>query len=78
MFYLFPLASIGQKAVYEIYAIQFSDGWNPLSTEIAVGAKTIDSLQGCSMIWLLKGKGEKLILVDAGFTDTAQYPQPNT
>ena len=75
---LFPLSSIGQTGTYEIFAIQFSDGWNPLSSEIAVGAKTDVSLQGCSMVWLLKGKQGKLILVDAGFTDTTQYPQTSS
>jgi glyoxylase-like metal-dependent hydrolase (beta-lactamase superfamily II) len=74
--YFIPLIATSQKETYEIFAIQFSDdGWSPLSSEIAVGAKTIDSLKGCFMFWLLKGKNGKLIMVDAGFTDTAQHPQ---
>ena len=45
---------------------------NPV--KIAVGSKANDSITGNAMVWLLKGNNGRIILVDAGFTDTAQYP----
>ena len=51
---------------YEVYAIQFGQSWFMKLSEAAVGASDKDSIEGCNMFWLLKGK-EKIILVDAGF-----------
>jgi glyoxylase-like metal-dependent hydrolase (beta-lactamase superfamily II) len=51
---------------YEVYAIQFAQSWFMKLSEVAVGASDKDSIEGCYMFWLLKGK-EKTILVDAGF-----------
>lgn len=71
------LYTSAQPIQYEIYAIEFAYGeWKPYATDIAVGAQTNDSLEGNFVIWLLKGKN-KLILVDAGYTDTTQYPTSN-
>jgi hypothetical protein len=51
---------------YEVYAIQFGQSWFMKLSEAAVRASDKDSIEGCNMFWLLKGK-EKIILVDAGF-----------
>ncbi len=40
--------------------------------EIAVGANAKDSVQGCHMVWLLKGENGRNILVDAGWIDTSK------
>jgi len=74
---LMAFNSFSQENNYEIYAFEFARNWKVAATEIAVGAVTKDSILGSSIIWLLKGKDGKLILVDAGFTDTAQFPVRN-
>ncbi|PWT70259.1 MAG: hydrolase glyoxylase [Bacteroidetes bacterium] len=51
---------------YEVYAIQFGQPWFAKASEAAVGAPDKDSIEGCNIFWLLKGR-EKIILVDAGF-----------
>jgi glyoxylase-like metal-dependent hydrolase (beta-lactamase superfamily II) len=58
----------GQPNVYDIYALEYRRGdWNPLVSEIAVGASAKDTLEGNFAIWLLQNKNGKHILVDAGF-----------
>jgi len=69
--------SFGQKNIYEVFALEFAGNWTVTASEIAVGAMTKDSIKGGSIIWLLKGNNGRLVLVDAGFTDTAQYPALN-
>ena len=69
--------SFGQGSNYEIFAFEFAGNWNVTASEIAVGAATNDSIKGSSVIWLLKGSNGRIVLVDAGFTDTAQYPALN-
>lgn len=67
-----------QTGKYEIFALKFagSKGNEPAS-QIAVGGSEKDSIRGNSIIWLLKGDNGRMVLVDAGFTDTAQYPYPD-
>lgn len=60
--------SFSQNNTYEIYALEYAKGdWNPLVSEIAVGSKVSDSLKANFVVWLLKGKNGKYILVDAGY-----------
>lgn len=66
-----------QKVIYEVYALEFAGNWNIIATDIAVGAPNKDSIKGSMMIWVLKGNNGKIVLVDAGFTDTAQYKASN-
>jgi glyoxylase-like metal-dependent hydrolase (beta-lactamase superfamily II) len=73
----FHFDGYSQKTTYEVYALEFAVNWNIIATDIAVGAPTKDSIKGSSMIWLLKGNNGKVVLVDAGFTDTAQYKASN-
>ena len=51
---------------YEVYAIRFGKHWSRKLSEAAVGAADTGKIEGCNMIWLLKGNG-KTILIDAGF-----------
>lgn len=61
-------ALFSQNNSYEIYALEYAKGdWNPLVSEIAVGSKVNDSLKANFVVWLLKGKNGKCILVDAGY-----------
>jgi glyoxylase-like metal-dependent hydrolase (beta-lactamase superfamily II) len=65
-----------QDPVYEIFAIEFAErpeGF--VLPEVAIGAQSNDSIYPNSAIWLLKGNHEKVILVDAGFTDTTRHPR---
>ena len=77
IFQLLYFYGFGQKAIYEIYALEFAGNWNLPASEIAVGASTKDTIKGSSIIWLLKGTNGRTVLVDAGFTDTTQYPALN-
>ena len=77
LFICFHFNGYSQKATYEVYALEFAGNWNIIATDIAVGAPTKDSIKGSSMIWVLKGNNGKIVLVDAGFTDTAQYKASN-
>ncbi len=52
--------SFGQKAIYEIYALEFAGNWNVTASEIAVGASTNDTIKGSSIIWLLKGNNGRI------------------
>jgi glyoxylase-like metal-dependent hydrolase (beta-lactamase superfamily II) len=74
---VFRLNSFSQQNTYDIFAFEFAGNWNITAAEIAVGTNAKDSIKGSSIIWLLKGNNGKLVLVDAGFTDTAQYPALN-
>ena len=62
----------GQENKYEVLALKIATGGKVPIAGIATGATSKDSLQICYMMWLLKGKNGKTVLVDAGFTDTAQ------
>ena len=52
---------------YEVFAIRFVGPWFAPVSEIAVGTDSKDSVEGCNMIWLLKGYNGRNVLVDAGF-----------
>ena len=75
--FLIAFSSFGQKSIYEIFAFEFAGNWSAPVSEIAVGAATNDSIKGSSIIWLLKGNNGRIVLVDAGFTDTSKYPAHN-
>ena len=77
IFQLVYLQSFCQQNIYEIYALEFAGNWKVLANEIAVGAPTKDTIKGSAIIWILKGTNGRIVLVDAGFTDTAQYPAHN-
>jgi glyoxylase-like metal-dependent hydrolase (beta-lactamase superfamily II) len=62
-----------QDNTYQVYALKFAATNNKLPlSKIAVGASSADSVQICYMIWLLKGKNGKNILVDTGFPDSTK------
>ena len=63
--------AFSQNNSYEIYALKFASlKFIFPVTVFAVGSTSKDSVQPCYMLYLLKGKNEKNILVDAGFTET--------
>ncbi|WP_276503511.1 N-acyl homoserine lactonase family protein [Terrimonas pollutisoli] len=71
---VFHFNSFGQDNTYNIFALAYT-GYNKMPvSQIAVGATGNDSITGCAMVWLLKGNNGRIVLIDAGFTDTAQYP----
>lgn len=70
----FHFSAIGQNNTYNIFALAYTGNDKIPVSEIAVGSKANDSITGNAMVWLLKGNNGRIILVDAGFTDTAQYP----
>lgn len=72
LMFTFNFNSLSQDNKYEVLALKFAtNGKIPIS-QIAVGAVTKDSVEICYMIWLLKGKNGKIVLVDAGFSDTTK------
>lgn len=64
--------SFGQRNVNEIFALKFE---GPHSKEpasaVAVRATTNDTIESSSIVWVLKGINGRMVLVDAGYTDTA-------
>ncbi|NNV54926.1 MBL fold metallo-hydrolase [Limnovirga soli] len=78
----FSISLYSQTNTYEIYALEYAKGdWNPLVSEIAVGSKVNDSLKANFVIWLLKNKNGKCILVDAGYIPEkpeAGYMRPDS
>ena len=63
--------AFSQNNNYEIYALKFASlKFKFPITLFAVGSTSKDSVQPCYMVYLLKGKNGKNILVDAGFTET--------
>ena len=63
--------ALSQNNSYEIYALKFASlKFKFPITLFAVGSTSKDSVQPCYMLYLLKGKNGKNILVDAGFTET--------
>jgi len=63
--------AFSQNNSYEIYALKFASlKFKFPVTVFAVGSTSKDSVQPCYMLYLLKGKNGKNILVDAGFTET--------
>lgn len=78
LFFLFHFHSFGQESVYDVFALKYSGpGKKWGASEIAVGATTRDTIESSSIIWLLKGNNGRMVLVDAGLTDTAKYTQLN-
>jgi glyoxylase-like metal-dependent hydrolase (beta-lactamase superfamily II) len=78
IWFFLTLQSYSQENIYEIFALEFGhDSFRPMASDIAVGSTSKDTLTGNFVIWLLKGNNGKIILVDAGFTDTVHYPQKN-
>lgn len=70
----FHFTAIGQANTYDIYALAYTGNNKMPVSQVAVGATANDSITGAAMVWLLKGNNGRVILVDAGFTDTAQFP----
>ena len=63
--------AFSQNNNYEIYALKYASlKFKFPVTFFAVGSTSKDSIQPCYMVYLLKGKNGKNILVDAGFTET--------
>ena len=63
--------AFSQNNNYEIYALKFASiKFKFPITLFAVGSTSKDSVQPCYMVYLLKDKNGKNILVDAGFTET--------
>ena len=70
-FTVIGLNAFSQNNNYEIYALKFASlKFKFPVTLFAVGSTSKDSVQPCYMVYLLKGKNGKNILVDAGFTET--------
>ena len=67
---------------YQVYAIRFKDGYKIQAKDYVIGADLSDSVEVCNMFWLLKSRGGKNILVDAGFLDTSfknkNYTRPDS
>lgn len=65
-----------QSPTYDIYALEYAQGLSKVGfSDIAVGSESTDSTEVNYAIWLLQGDNDKLVLIDAGFTDTIQHPQ---
>ena len=63
--------AFSQNNNYEIYVLKYASlKFKFPVTFFAVGSTSKDSIQPCYMVYLLKGKNGKNILVDAGFTET--------
>ena len=63
--------AFSQNNSYEIYALKFASlKFKFPVTFFAVGSTSKDSVQPCYIVYLLKVKNGKNILVDAGFTET--------
>ena len=65
------VASCQNKPDYQVYAVKFYGARRIAAPQMVVGANPSDSLSVCYMLWYLKGKNGRNILVDAGMTDTA-------
>lgn len=66
---LLPILFTAQT--YDIYAVKFGERKNYVQmSDVAVGDKSGDSTKVFFMYWVLKSK-DKVILVDAGFTEDA-------
>jgi glyoxylase-like metal-dependent hydrolase (beta-lactamase superfamily II) len=59
-----------QTEEYEVYSLKYFGGWKIQAKEGVIGADPADSIHGCEMFWLLKSRGGKNILVDAGYIDS--------
>lgn len=70
----FHFTAIGQANTYDIYALAYTGSNKMPVSQVAVGATANDSITAIAMFWLLKGNNGHVILVDAGFTDTSQFP----
>lgn len=71
MFSFWGLTAYSQNNNFEIYALKFASlKFKFPITLLAVGSTSKDSVQPCYIVYLLKGKNGKNILVDAGFTET--------
>jgi|WetSurMetagenome_2_1015567.scaffolds.fasta_scaffold00002_238 glyoxylase-like metal-dependent hydrolase (beta-lactamase superfamily II) len=72
------LLSHGQADdTYKVYAVKFSQGWKIAAKDLIIGSGSEDSVFVCNMFWLLRSKGGRNILVDAGYIDTASNPRKN-
>jgi glyoxylase-like metal-dependent hydrolase (beta-lactamase superfamily II) len=71
LFTVIGFNAFSQNNSYEIYALKFASlKFKFPVTFFAVGSTSKDSVQPCYIVYLLKGKNGKNILVDAGFTET--------
>jgi glyoxylase-like metal-dependent hydrolase (beta-lactamase superfamily II) len=60
-----------QNDSYEVFAVKFATlNFTLPLTALAVGTSSKDSTNLCYMVYLLKGKNGRTVLVDAGFTET--------
>ena len=73
----FYFNSFGQGDKYDVFVLEYAGNFKMPVSNIAVGATVNDSVTWSAMIWLLKGNNGRIVLVDAGFTDTAQYSFAN-
>ena len=62
------------KDNYQVFALNYTGNAYNAANNWAVGASEHDSIQYCTMVWLLKGENGKNILVDAGNIDTLKKP----
>ncbi|HMG16858.1 MAG TPA: N-acyl homoserine lactonase family protein [Saprospiraceae bacterium] len=69
--FMFPYNSFSQNNNYEVFALKFAsrNEMIPISS-IAVGSTSRDSIGVCNMFWLIRENDARIILVDAGFTDS--------
>ena len=71
LFVLLSFCTSAQNNNYKIFALKFATlKFNVPISAFAVGTTSKDSVQPCYIVYLLKGKNGKNILVDAGFTET--------
>jgi glyoxylase-like metal-dependent hydrolase (beta-lactamase superfamily II) len=67
----FSFTAFSQGNTYEIYALKFASlKFKIPVAAAAVGSTSKDSSGICYIVYLLKGNNGKIILVDAGFTET--------
>lgn len=64
--------TFSQDNKYEVFALRFATNGKVPITAVATGSVTKDSVEICYMFWLLKGKNGRIVLVDAGFSDTTE------
>jgi glyoxylase-like metal-dependent hydrolase (beta-lactamase superfamily II) len=58
------------RNVYEVYAIEYAKGSSRVAvSDVAIGAKSKDSVTFSFFVWYLKGDNGKRILVDVGFLE---------
>ncbi|MDO9374623.1 MAG: MBL fold metallo-hydrolase [Ferruginibacter sp.] len=81
-FFFLSNTLFSQDNLYDIYALEFAkNDWKSVVSDIAVGSIVKDTVKGHFVIWLLRNKNGKNILVDAGFIlkePMATYVRPDS